>query len=154
MDGLRLTATTVDQVHQSLFNPDLVREALAGDPDGDVREAAGVVNLQKAVDSGPAPLVEMASTWIVGQSKDELVTSHARIADRGKGIGRIEWRVNGVTAAVTTAPADHPANYVVTQQLALDPGDNTIEVVAYNGLPFSPRCRRAPQSNLRVRQIP
>lgn len=29
-----LEATTVGQVHQSLFNLDLVREALSGDPDG------------------------------------------------------------------------------------------------------------------------
>jgi WD40 repeat protein len=31
--GLELT--TIDQVHQSLFNPDLVRESLAGDPNGE-----------------------------------------------------------------------------------------------------------------------
>ena len=29
-------STSVGQVHQSLFNPDLVRQALAGDPDGEV----------------------------------------------------------------------------------------------------------------------
>ena len=29
----------------------------------------------------------------------DLVTLQARITDKGKGVGRIEWRVNGVTAA-------------------------------------------------------
>ena len=53
--GLELT--DIDQLHQSLFNPDLVREALAGDPDGEVREAAKVINLEKVVDSGPAPVL-------------------------------------------------------------------------------------------------
>jgi hypothetical protein len=41
-----LDATTIDQVHQSLFNPDLVREALTGDPKGKVAEAA------KAIEQG------------------------------------------------------------------------------------------------------
>ena len=49
-------STTIGQVHQSLFNPDLVREALAGDPDGEVKRAAEVVNLEKVLDAGPAPV--------------------------------------------------------------------------------------------------
>src|SRR5262249_24429168 len=57
--GLELTA--IGQVHQSLFNPDLVREALAGDPDSEVRKAGEVINLDKVLDSGPAPLVEITS---------------------------------------------------------------------------------------------
>ena len=35
-----LEAVTIDQVHQSLFNPDLLREAIAGDPSGEVSAAA------------------------------------------------------------------------------------------------------------------
>jgi hypothetical protein len=34
VQGLR--STTVSQIHQSLCNPDLLREALAGDPSGEV----------------------------------------------------------------------------------------------------------------------
>ena len=56
-----LDVTTIDQVHQSLFNPDLVREALAGDPNGEVRDAAKVINLEKVLDSGPAPIVAITS---------------------------------------------------------------------------------------------
>jgi len=53
--------------------------------------------------------------------------------DKGKGVGRIEWMVNGVTAAVRRKPPGSGPDYNVSQQLALDPGDNTVEVVAYNG---------------------
>ena len=94
-----LEVTTLAQVHQSLFNPDLVREALAGDPHGEVKRAAEVVNLEKVLDSGPGAGVEIART-ARQQSGADLVTVAARITDRGKGIGRIEWRVNGVTAGV------------------------------------------------------
>ena len=50
-----LEVTTIGQVHQSLFNPDLVREALAGDPDGEVERAAEVINLEKVLDAGRRP---------------------------------------------------------------------------------------------------
>jgi hypothetical protein len=44
-------------VYQSLFNPDLVREALAGDPDGEVKRAAEFTSLDKVLDAGPPPAV-------------------------------------------------------------------------------------------------
>jgi hypothetical protein len=127
-----LDVTTINQVHQSLFSPDLVREALAADPDGDVREAAKVINLEKVVNSGPAPAVEITSPSGGRQSLTDLVTVTARIEDRGKGVGRIEWRVNGITAAVSGKPQRRGPAYTVIQQLPLDHGDNVIEVVAYN----------------------
>ena len=129
--GLELT--TIGQIHQSLFNPDLLREALAGDPAGEVLEAAKVMNLETVIDSGPAPRVTIISHPATSESAGDVVTLQARITDRGKGVGRIEWRVNGVTAAVRAKPPSGGPDYEVSQQLALDRGDNTIEVVAYNG---------------------
>ncbi len=126
-----LEATTIGQVHQSLFNPDLVREALAGDPDGEVKRAAEVVSLEKVLDAGPPPVVAIASHEPGSRSSADLVTVAARITDRGKGIGRIEWRVNGITAGVMAAPAGAGPDYDVSQELALDPGENRIEVIAY-----------------------
>ena len=130
--GLQLTS--VDQVHQSLFNPDLVRESLAGDPNGEVREAAEVLNLDKVLDSGPAPAVAIAAP-ADSSSATDLTTVTARITDNGKGVGRVEWRVNGVTAAVASGPeGGRPGPiYSMTREVALDPGKNIIEVVAYNG---------------------
>ena len=126
-------STTIGQVHQSLYNPDLVREALAGDLNGEVKRAAEAVNLEKVLDSGPAPFVEITSHPSGSKSDTDLVTVAARITDRGKGIGRIEWRVNGVTAGVMAAPAGPGPDYDVKQELALDPGENQIEVIAYEG---------------------
>ncbi len=126
-----MESTAIGQVHQSLFSPDLVREALAGDPGGEVRRAAQVMNLEKVLDSGPAPQVAIVSQAGATQSAD-LVTVAARITDRGAGIGRVEWRVNGVTASVTGAPAGTKVDYEAQQALALDPGENKIEIVAYN----------------------
>ena len=128
-----LEVTSIGQVYQSLFNPDLVREALAGDPSGEVREAAKVVNLEAVLDSGPAPEVAILSPAGGTKPAKDLVTVRARIADKGKGVGRIEWRVNGITAAVLPGPSGSGPVYTLSRELALDPGANTIEVIAYNG---------------------
>jgi WD40 repeat protein len=132
-------ATTIGQVYQSLFNPDLVREALAGDLNHEVEEAAKVINLDKVLDAGPPPSVAIISHGPESRSSKDLVTVAARVTDRGKGIGRIEWRLNGITAGVMSAPAGPGPDYDVTQDLALDPGkngvpgENRIEVMAYEG---------------------
>lgn len=128
--GLQLTS--IDQIHQSLYNPDLVREALTGDPGGEVAAAAEAISLEKVLDSGPAPSVFITSPAPGSESTADLLPVTARIVDNGKGVGRIEWRVNGVTAAVAAKPIGNGPQYVVTQKLALDPGANALEVVAYN----------------------
>jgi WD40 repeat protein len=142
-----LNVITIDQVHQSLFNPDLVREALAGDPEGEVAKAAKVMNLEKVLDSGPAPSVQLMyptdSRHIDyppfrgdkgNQSDTELIAATALVEDRGTGVGRIEWRVNGITAAVAVGPPPDQQGpvYRIQQKLALDPGNNIVEVIAYN----------------------
>ena len=123
---------TIDQMHQSLFDPDLVRESIAGDLKGEVSKAAKTVDLGKILSSGPAPTVAITSHPLFSETSGDLVTLQARITDRGKGVGRVEWRVNGITAAVSSTMNAAGADRAATQTLALDAGDNTIEVVAYN----------------------
>jgi len=125
-------AVGIDQLWQSLYNPDLLREALAGDTRGEVRQAAEVLDLDKVIDSGPAPAVEISSPSSGGKSGTDVVTVAARVSDRSKGVGRIEWRVNGVTVGVANAVEGAGPDYVMKRDIALDPGDNAIEVIAYN----------------------
>ena len=72
-------AIGIDQLWQSLYNPDLLREALAGDPNDEVRRAAEVLNLDKVIDSGPAPAVEIFSPTSGSKFRTDLVTVAARI---------------------------------------------------------------------------
>jgi WD40 repeat protein len=127
-----LEATSMSQVHQSLYNPDLVREALAGDPDGEVKRAAEVINLDKVLDSGPAPEAEIISQPLNRKSDGDLVAVTARIKDKGQGVGRVEFRVNDITTAVRSVPAGPGPLYELKQDLALEAGENTVEIVAYN----------------------
>lgn len=121
----------IDQFYQSLYRPDLVREKLAGDPDGKVRAAVAKLDLAKLLDSGRVPSVTITSHKAVDASQTDLVTLDARLADQGGGIGRAEWRINGITVGVVEqAAAGQPIS--LKQVVALDPGENTIELVAYN----------------------
>ena len=117
----------------SLYNPDLVREQLAEKPQGEVRRATAVVNLNVVLDSGPAPPVAITSPAPNAIASGDLVDVTAKVTDQGKGVGRVEYRVNGVTAAVVSRPDSAGPDYVITKPLALEAGTNTIEVVAYNG---------------------
>ena len=123
--------TGIDQVYQSLYRPDLVREKLAGDPRGLVREATARLDLGKVIASGSAPDVKVTLPARGLGSADSAVTAEAEITDRGGGAGRVEWRVNGITAGIDNpAQATGGAPLRLTRSLALDVGENTIEVVA------------------------
>lgn len=132
-----------DSIFQALYRPDLVREALRGDPDGRVEAATALLDLNTVIASGGAPLVTIASPAAEIDVEADVIDVTARIIDRGGGIGRVEWRVNGVTLGINgrgfdrlqqdgpQAPIVAGARDVV-QTLSLDPGPNLIEVVAYN----------------------
>jgi WD40 repeat protein len=127
-------ATGIDQVYQALYRPDLVREKLAGDPKGLVREAAAKLDLGKVMASGAAPDAQFISPRNGTMVAQEQITVEVEVADRGGGIGRVEWRVNGVTLGVEKrgpARVDSGATKLM-RRLDLDEGDNLIEVVAYN----------------------
>jgi WD40 repeat protein/uncharacterized caspase-like protein len=124
---------SIDQFYQSLYRPDLVREKLAGDPRGLVREAAAELDLNRVIESGRAPDVRLTLPGRSLGTRDVNETSlsvDAEITDRGGGVGRIEWRVNGVTAGIDTPSSQQSLR--ITRSLQLDTGENAIEVVAYN----------------------
>ena len=125
-------AVNIEQLWQSLYSPDLVREVLAGDPNGDVAKAAAAADLENILDSGPAPEVTLLRPRAGAVANSDLIEVEAGIRDKGKGVGRIEWRVNGITAAVAAKPEGEGDEFTISRPIALDPGDNVLEVEAYN----------------------
>jgi WD40 repeat protein len=141
-----LEVYSMDQFYQSLYRPDLVREKLAGDPQGKVREAAANLDLTKVMASGAAPRVTVLAPSTGSSVAEDEVTVDASITDLGGGVGKLEWRVNGVTlgldergleripsASPGGAPAVSRPPMKVSRRLTLEPGENKIEIVAYNG---------------------
>ena len=99
-----LEVFSIEQFYQALYRPDLVREKLVGDPNGKVREAASKVDLEKLLDSGVAPKVAITSHKAIDNSPGDLLTLEAQLSDQGGGIGRVEWRINGITVEVLDKP--------------------------------------------------
>jgi WD40 repeat protein/uncharacterized caspase-like protein len=128
-----LESYSIDQFYQSLYRPDLVREKLAGDPRGLVRQAAANLDLSKVIASGDAPEVRLTlpdMNAAASRGPGTSVAAAAEITDRGGGIGRIEWRVNGVTVGLDNGPAGNVVQ--LARNVLLDAGNNLIEVIAYN----------------------
>jgi uncharacterized caspase-like protein len=109
-----------------------VREKLAGDPTGEVLASAKNINLNQILASGPAPEVAIVTPARGSSSSRALIDVEVRLTDKGKGVGHIEFRVNGITAAVLERPEGPGPESAVKRQVALDAGENVIEVVAYN----------------------
>jgi hypothetical protein len=124
-------AYNLGQFWQSLYAPDLVREKLAGDPNGEVSNSAKVLSLDKVIDSGKVPALSVAAS---PPDAKGLTTVKATITEQERGgIGRVEWRVDGLTVGVTNPAPDAGGSLAVEKAIALLPGESTIEVVAYNG---------------------
>jgi WD40 repeat protein/uncharacterized caspase-like protein len=136
-----LEVSSVDQVYNALYRPDLVREKLAGDPDGKVKAAAARLDLNKVMASGAAPKVAITSPMAGSSADKDEVAVDATVSDQGGGVGKVEWRVNGVTLGIETRGLARVAADVasgpgkpltVRRSLALERGENRIEVLAYN----------------------
>ena len=138
----------IDQFYQALYRPDLVREKLAGDPDGKVRAAAAKLDLGKLVDSGRVPAVDRRVAQGTGHLADDLITVEARLADQGGGIGRAEWRINGVTVGVVEQTAATKASPSPSSKRWLWIPARTPSRSSPTTAPiWSPRSRRAPKSS-------
>jgi WD40 repeat protein len=129
-----LDVVSIDQVFQNLFRPDLVREKLAGDPQGKVREAAAKLDLAKVLASGAPPIIGILEPSEGQRAQEDHVPVKIELTARDGGIGRVEWRVDGVTRAVDRNVQNSPAGAKIQldHTFPLEQGDNAIEVVVYN----------------------
>ena len=128
---------SIDQVHDALYRPDLVREALAGDPDGKVAAAAARLDLGKVVASGLPPRIVALTSFDGDSVPGDAVDVSAEIVVRNGGVGRVEWRVNGIVQGAETRGLSRPAaqgqeTVRLQKRLFLVPGENAVSVAVYN----------------------
>jgi WD40 repeat protein len=129
----------IDQVFTYLHRPDLVRELLKGDLKGAYKDAAFHLDLEKILDTGPAPAIE----HLEGKTEraGNTIKLAVSIVDKGGGIGpRVIWKVNGQTQGrvkpeeLKDAQGLTLGRFTLTETLRIDPGrDNVVELTAYNG---------------------
>ena len=134
---------SLDQLSQTLYRPDFVREKLKGDTVAKVREAASRLSATDVVGAGAAPKVSITSPADKITIQKDKISVDVTLEVFEGGLGRIEWRVNGVviglderglspSTEINNASSDILSTEKVTRILDLDEGDNRVEIVAYN----------------------
>jgi WD40 repeat protein/uncharacterized caspase-like protein len=132
-----LEVISAAQVFDHLYRPDLINEALRGDPEGKHKDEAFRLNLEKILDSGPAPQIEHMNDRAA--SAGDTYQLAVRITDVGGGIGdKVVWRVADQARAVSSVRIQPGAvtdkAVTVSASIPVDPGQDTlVEVTAYNG---------------------
>ncbi|MEW6620891.1 MAG: caspase family protein, partial [bacterium] len=128
---------SVEQVYDLFYRPDLVAKRIQGGYDRQIRaELDRIGSIDKLIASGLPPVVEILSKDTRINTRD--FTLDFSLSDRGGGIGRTEYRVNGVLVASSveeTRPAgleiSRPSG-VIPKKFTLNHGTNTISVTSYN----------------------
>ncbi|WP_316862344.1 SH3 domain-containing protein [uncultured Cohaesibacter sp.] len=135
---------TIDQAYDVLFRPDLVKEALAGDPNSNVLNAGRKLDLAAVLDTGLPPQIIAVTSKAGLETNSKEIEIDVTLQKRSGGLGRIDIRVNGslqnkcegdsgacrgLGAAVQTPSS---IEGLVSRKVVLKPGTNLIEVSAYD----------------------
>ena len=142
------TDISIDQAYDVLFRPDLVKEALLGDPHGKVEKAGRALDLASVLQQGLPPKVKALTAQGGAVTNKSDLTLEASVKLQSGGLGRIEIRVNGTlqnacdpeTGAcrglgaalqISSTPTD-PNLKSIQRVVKLRPGKNLIEMRAYD----------------------
>ncbi|WP_105418239.1 caspase family protein [Neorhizobium tomejilense] len=125
---------TVDSLFDTLYRPDLVVNAASGvAPDRQADPGEGIKTLLK---DGLPPTVAIVSPSNNGTADDERIVAKANIIPSTGGVGRIEWRVNGIVRVarnLTSGAAVRQGEPIaVEDRLLLEPGNNLVELSVFN----------------------
>ncbi len=131
---------SADQLYDRFYRPDLIHSRLHGDPQKLWQQKGSQSDVKTVLSAGLPPRIDLVTprpnTTVVKPSTDVRIALH----DQGGGIGRVVWKVDGVTLAVDMRPSDSTSRRLppesttrtLTQEIALSPGANRVEIIAYN----------------------
>jgi len=128
---------TVDQVYEKLYRPQLVAQALQGDPLGSYAAEAKALNLASVLDSGDPPAVNLLDKQTTVSQDGSQITVKLQLVDAGHGIGRrLVVSLDGHTQGDTYLPDSVQQGSDVILERTLPVSDpsvpHTVKVVAYN----------------------
>jgi len=121
----------VDQLYDVFYRPDLLVRRIKGDEQAITEAVNRIGNVDEILAAGLPPEIEL-----VGPEQENVrdpVYRHAfRVTDRGGGIGRIEYRIDGAVVGEETRGEElkRPGG-VMMRPLELSPGKHVIEQTIY-----------------------
>jgi hypothetical protein len=133
--GQMATFVNVSQLYQHFYRPDLVRKRLQPEFHQEIQaELARVGEVRSLFQEGLPPEVMVVSPHDQAQTSTLATTLYIKLREQGGGAGRVLCRVNGIVVADINAVLlkGSGEEKTVTRALRLEPGDNVVEVSAYN----------------------
>ena len=133
----------IDQVYDQFYRPDLIAMKLEGRQVAEIQEVPKKINIEKTLAGGLPPVVEFLSPTTGKEMEERDIYLRIKLTDKGGGIGRVVYRINGVSIGVEDvdrgikkiggSQGGSDKSTIVKKLLTLQPGDNRITVSAYNG---------------------
>jgi len=131
----------IDQLFDLYYRPDLVALKLEGGHKKEIESVLGKINIDKILSGGMPPFIKVLFPAADSAVKERDIILNVGITDRGGGIGKIVYRINGVTIGteensrgIKFVGKDRKSTkpVIFKKQITLQPGDNFITITAYN----------------------
>jgi hypothetical protein len=131
---------SAEQLYDRFYRPDLIHSRLHGDPQKLWQQNGAKQNVKTVLATGLPPRVDLVMPRMDTTVAQPATPVRVALHDQGGGIGKVVWKVEGVTLGVDTRPGDSAARRLppektvrtLTQEVALSPGPNRVEIIAYN----------------------
>jgi hypothetical protein len=136
---------SVEQLYERFYRPDLLHTKLYSDPHQLWHQDGALTTVETILAAALPPQAAFTSPLSDVTVTQREINVQVELTDHGGGIGKVLWKVDGVTTAVESAASKSSTRgtpegkessrgqvVVVTRQLTLLPGQNTVEVIAYD----------------------
>jgi len=122
----------VEQVFNVFYRPDLIVQRLQPGGAAAVRAAReGIGDIAAVLAGGLPPEIELLSPP-VSESQGEFVLQ-ARVENRGGGVGRVVYRIDGVEIQGRPIDIPSPVAGSLNRRFDLGPGKRVVSMTVYNG---------------------
>jgi hypothetical protein len=128
----------VSRLYNLYYRPDLVRKKFDGGFSHEIsKELDRIGDIRTVIGKGLPPKVTVVGELERVDAQQGLVDLQVKLTDKGGGVGRVFYRLNGVTVAIDRAPEGSrnlKTPSVFRKRVQLDPGENLIQISAFNAL--------------------
>ena len=131
----------VDQLFDLYYRPDLLALKFEGGHKEEIESVLEKIKIDKILSGGMPPLIKVFSPATDSNIKERDIVLKIGLTDRGGGIGKIVYRINGVTIGteennrgIKLVGNDRKSTkpVIFKKQITLQPGNNFITITAYN----------------------
>ncbi|MGD2029826.1 MAG: caspase family protein, partial [Desulfobacterales bacterium] len=131
---------SIEQFYGIFYRPDLVYAKLKKGADALLHQNVAKIDIKKVIAGGAPPTVSFVSPDMSKRVSQRDITITIELTDQGGGIGKLEWKINGITVGVQEEERGvfvkkrkgRSVPIRKSKLITLSPGENIIRITAYN----------------------